>query len=1216
MSTPLSSLRRTLRATSRLHPGYILYALPALIVLGRLALFVITEPYYEADTALLVNKLIETVRGCLHNLRTECTHAGPLPLFQYVPTLLLKYMGWTDTSILHFFAYASFLSFIASLILIFRTLKRKAPLPLAVTGVLLMMSGALLWYSHSTFAEMCAAFLTLAFVASCLLRLPGWLTAALLVLAGSTKETALPFLLLIGLACLLPEIVDNFAQVKRQVVYLALGAVVSAGLTALFNYFRFRTFYNRDYLTDILIVPSWRIQLDFFLGIWFSPNGGLAFFWPSFTFLYFALIGLLVFQSLRRGRGTEGEPRSRSKRERLIFYLPILVVSVSLFLLTLGFSRWYAPFGWVAWGPRLLLPWIPAVALVLLYFYAAQFTSILTALFSGTYRFALTCTAFVLASVPQFAILFRHQVLGGIFGPNPDCPRSPIIQESVQYYYHCMHTYIWPRRLIFPELYAVAFRGDASRSTIFYVLMLVAGCVWIRRRLTASQSTPAGAGWIDTLREAIEPLWVAGLALLCLFIGSLFNLEGETFDWTEYLLLATIFPLLLIALSLADRFRRGFPAGTLANIRFSLAAFLILLPVFALRYKIKYVLIATLVQWLMTAQLLRRSPEERALDNSDLKTKAIRAFPLLFVILISWFAATRYIWWAFYEEFILGSMLAFIVFILSLLAVVLNLYDQKPALEDERRNALRRIGDTLAILFIAMVSVRTDHIFGLGEIHHWAFFTGPAQMVRQGGWLLWDVPSQYGFLVTLALAWLPTKTAWQSLFLVNSLFNFLIALMVFYLFRALRPGLMNLCFALAMTLASVFFRSGLAPYFESPSHLPNTGGMRFFWAFALVAILFWEYRRGDDARSQASVLWTGCLVWLVGTLWSAESAAYCFAAWLPPFALLVWRRAGGSEAAGISFETRLRASARWLALPPLMLMGVVLLITAFYFIRLGHGPDWYSFIEYAQAYRGGFATVPIDLNGAVWVLVIVFCILATIAAYFLRENTESAALPLIVGAGGAFWATASYFVSRSHPNNVHNLGAVFCGAIGLALYLLSRERKGDWWAQLIKVGLVPILTIVLVSVFANKHAVTDYLFAPQASYVQTERLIPISDPGIDSLLNSAGVKPDSPLVYVGPNEVLILSAWTFTEGDRSEVLTTYRSWLPVPVYSLAPLPEERRKVYMSRFANHFGTGGWLIEFKMDKPLFPWFSEYLKLHYTPGRTIENDNWRLTWYDYKG
>ncbi|HEX8143156.1 MAG TPA: hypothetical protein VF553_11215 [Pyrinomonadaceae bacterium] len=1212
----LSSLRRKLRATGHLRPGHVIYGLPALIVLGRLALFAVSEPYYEADTALLVNKLIETVRGCLKNLHTECTHAGPLPLFQYVPTLLLKYLGWPDSSILHFFAYSSFLAFVASVFLIFWTLKKRAPVHLGVAGALVIMSGPLLWYSHSTFAEMCAAFLTLAFACACLLRLSGWLTILLMVLAGTTKETALPFLLLIGLVCLLPEIVNDFNAVKRRVFHLALGAVLSAASTALFNYFRFRTFYNRDYLTDILIVPSWRIQLDFFLGIWFSPNGGLAFFWPSFVFLYFALAALLVFQGLRRERHTQDE---RSGRERLIFYLPLLIVSASLFALTLGFSRWYAPFGWVAWGPRLLLPWIPAMLLLLFSFYAAQFEALLRALLGGTYRFAFTCAAFVLASVPQFAILFRHQVLGGIFGPSPDCPRSPIIQESVAYYYHCMHTYIWPRRFVFPELFSVALRGAGSRSAIFYILMLVLGCVWIRRRLTGSQATTTmtGAPWLNTLREAIEPLWVSGLALLCLFIGSLFNLEGETFDWTEYLLLATIFPALLIALSLADRFRPAL-AETLSTVRFSLAAFLILLPVFALRYKIKYVLIISLVQWIVTSRLAVRSKGAQATESVDLKTKALRAFPLLFVIVMSWVAATRYIWWVGYEEFILGSNLAFIIFILSLFVVLLNLYDQEPALaQDERRDTLRLIGNIVAVLLIAMVSVRTDHIFGLGEIHHWSFFTGPAQMVRQGGWLLWDVPSQYGFLVTLTLAWLPTKTAWQSLFLVNALFNFLIALMLFYLFRALRPGLTNLCFALAMTLAAVFFRSGLAPFFEGPSHLPNIGGLRFFWAFALVAILFREYRVGSSARSHTLLLWAGCVVWLVGTLWSAESAVYCSAIWLPSFALLAWRETAKMESAGMSLKTRLRATARRLLLPPALLLSVVLLITAFYFLRLGHGPDWYSFIEYAQAYRGGFATIPIDLNGGVWVLVIVFCAFMTVAVYFMREDTESAALPLIIGAAGGLWATSSYFVSRSHPNNVHNLGAIFCGAMGLALYLLlSRERRDEWWAMLVKASLVPLLTIVLVSVFANKGAVTELLFAQQASYVQIERLIPISDPGLDNLLNSAEIKPDAPLVYVGPNEVLILSAWTFVQGDQREVLTTYKSWLPVPVYSLGPLPEERRKVYMSRFASRIGAGGWLIEHKRPEPLFPWFSEYLKLHYTPGRTFENDAWRLTWYDYKG
>ncbi|HEX8137146.1 MAG TPA: hypothetical protein VF544_06110 [Pyrinomonadaceae bacterium] len=719
----------------------------------------------------------------------------------------------------------------------------------------------------------------------------------------------------------------------------------------------------------------------------------------------------------------------------------------------------------------------------------------------------------------------------------------------------------------------------------------------------------------------IEPLWIAGLAIACLFVGSLFGLAGESFDWTEYLLLGTVFPALLITLALADA-RRPRMHAPLSNMKLGLALFLLAFPVIELRYRnFKYVLVISLVQYFITSQYLKRAGEAHDVDVADVRRKLLRAVPLLFVIVMAWVAASRYIWWVTYEEFILGSNLAFIIFALSLLLVIWNLFDQVPVqAQEETRDRRQLIANILAVLLIAMASIRTDHIFGLGEIHHWSFFTGPAQMVRQGEWLLWDVPSQYGFLVTLTLAWLPTKTVWQSLFLVNALVNFLIALMLFSLFRALRPGFLNLCFALALTLAAVFFRSGLAPfYFEGPSQLPNIGGLRFCWSFALAAILFLEYRRASMRDSHyRALLWAGCGVWLTGTLWSAESALYAGATWLPAFALLVWRRTakvvGATET---SFKRRLLASVRWLLLPPGLLVASVLLIVGVYLLRLGHAPDWRSFIEYAQAYKGGFAAIPIDVNGAVWVLVIVFCAFATTAAYILRDDAGHAALPLMLGAGGGLWAMCSYFVSRSHPNNVHNLGMVFCGAIGLVLYLLARERREEWWTALVKASFVPILTVVLVAVFANKVAVTDYLFTPQASYMQVEKLIPLSAVELDLLLNSAEVQPDDPMVYIGPNEVFILSAWTFKQGERSEVLTTYKSWLPVPLYSLVPLPEERRMLYLSRFSSRVRRGGWLIEYKREgPPLFPWLAEYLSQHYTAGRSFEDATWRLTWYDYKG
>ena len=69
--------------------------------------------------------------------------------------------------------------------------------------------------------------------------------------------------------------------------------------------------------------------------------------------------------------------------------------------------------------------------------------------------------------------------------------------------------------------------------------------------------------------------------------------------------------------------------------------------------------------------------------------------------------------------------------------------------------------------------------------------------------MLW-VPSQYGFLNTLLLAWLPTRDVWQAFYIVNSVLMFLSAGLVYALLRSVRPGVVNRVFALALTLAAVF----------------------------------------------------------------------------------------------------------------------------------------------------------------------------------------------------------------------------------------------------------------------------------------------------------------------------------------------------------------------------------------------------------------------------
>lgn len=472
-------------ALRSLRPTQILFGLSAAAVLTRLTLFVVTEPFIEGDSELLVKAHVNAIRACLHEGRLlGCPDSGVWPLFQNLAGLILSYIGFSSSSILHALAYFSFLSFLGSVLLVFWTLKRKASLPLAGVGALIMTTSPLLWYSHSTYGEMAAAFLILAFTAACLLRARVWVIIALFILAGSTKEVAFPFLLVIGLLCFLPDIITQPRKVRPCVYGLVLSAALTLVVTVAFNYFRFATFSNPNYVTELLIVPSFRIQTSFFFGLWFSPNGGLFFFWPSFVWLYFFVIAILLVGFLRE---KSIEQPDKTRLARLIHYLPIITISIILFLLTAGFARWFTPLGGAAWGPRYTLPWVPAVLLLLLHFYREEAAMLLRLILGRPLAFVLASVTLIVLSIPQFSIFYGPFVLARIFS-FPECPRIPIIQEGIEYYYQCIQTQIWPRTVFFLELYRVAMKPPALWFLISCSVGVVGGLQWIRSRLAEDQS--------------------------------------------------------------------------------------------------------------------------------------------------------------------------------------------------------------------------------------------------------------------------------------------------------------------------------------------------------------------------------------------------------------------------------------------------------------------------------------------------------------------------------------------------------------------------------------------------------------------------------------------------------------------------------------------------------------------------------------------------------
>jgi hypothetical protein len=228
------------------------------------------------------------------------------------------------------------------------------------------------------------------------------------------------------------------------------------------------------------------------------------------------------------------------------------------------------------------------------------------------------------------------------------------------------------------------------------------------------------------------------------------------------------------------------------------------------------------------------------------------------------------------------------------------------------------------------------------------------------------------------------------------------------------------------------------------------------------------------------------------------------------------------------------------------------------------------------------------------------------------------------------WSVTSYFVSRSHPNNAAVLAPVFCVVIGLTLYLLATHRQTGWWATLVKLSFVPVLTILLTATFGNASFLGLYLSSPKLIYERNiETHLPLIDPSLQELLNSAGVKTDDPIVYsavrvkaiepladgLSHDHGVLMPAWPIDNGQQ--LISTYKAWLPTtPFVLFAPLPEERRQTYMKRFTARTRLSGWLIQNRKEAPYTSsqWFYNQITRTHTPAKVFENNDWQVIWFEF--
>lgn len=513
------------------------------------------------------------------------------------------------------------------------------------------------------------------------------------------------------------------------------------------------------------------------------------------------------------------------------------------------------------------------------------------------------------------------------------------------------------------------------------------------------------------------------------------------------------------------------------------------------------------------------------------------------------------------------------------------------ALRRARRNERRtwsRLVTPVALALLALESLRVDDLFDFGSVHHWGVFVAPAEAVRQGGWLLWDVPATYGPLSTLTIAAMPTASTWDGFFLLNAAACFVSTALLFTLLRQE----MHAALALLLALCGALWLPGAqhGPFDTGVLITPNAGPFRFVWCQVLLVI---AASRPRDARTWIA----GCVLWLVGCLWSFESAVYCSFTWLPAYLLLVWSSAPA-------------ARWRWAALPPALAATALLLVEVYYRARLGHGPDWYAYVEASLGVRGGILALPIAPWGPVAVLLLLWWAAAAATSRVLAGASTPSALASACAALGFLWATSSYFVGRSHVIIVTDL----LPSLLLAALVVRRELRAcaarDGTA--VETALATMFVAVLLLALQDPGGWIPKGPIGQRWGVAVDHRRPTLDPEQLALMRAIGVGPGSAIAFVDVN---VMPAWPPEAGTSRPD----RVWLPIqPLAELDPVSDERRALYVRRFVERAGTDGWLIGRAAMLPGFvqrgaPWLFETLARTYRAAQTVTVGPWQAMRYE---
>jgi hypothetical protein len=303
--------------------------------------------------------------------------------------------------------------------------------------------------------------------------------------------------------------------------------------------------------------------------------------------------------------------------------------------------------------------------------------------------------------------------------------------------------------------------------------------------------------------------------------------------------------------------------------------------------------------------------------------------------------------------------------------------------------------------------------------HHWGAYLSPVEAWLAGGLPYRDFPIQYGLGPTAVLAATCGSDCWRGIYattiVANALYFAALAGCVVILTAGRSRGARWL--ALAALWCASFVWTAYPADLGSTAMTPSVAGLRFLPIAALLLHII-NAERGGRRRD-----WLGHALWLCDVFWSPEAAFFGTLIWWPYLAL---RGAADTATARESWIALLRGAMRGVAA---LLAGLACLALVLWLISGGavRPRDFLAYVLYPPG------PLPLNPVGTVWLALASILLALHALAGSGRSSQGRALYACLLG----FLAGATYFLSRSHDNNILNLFPL------LVILLVASVQRGD-----------------------------------------------------------------------------------------------------------------------------------------------------------------------------